>query len=179
MESTNGKRKEQPLSMSSLISTYFRFSPSTFTTLQIDPQLSKKKILSYRFCFCLCRPFVRSSSSPSLPFPSSLFVSHLISSPPNPPAMARSRSSSTRWRYVNPSYYLKRPKRLAFLFILFVLASLVFWDRQTLVREHQVRSFFFTVSFGLFWLSLVLICFVRREIKDLNFMPVCSQNRMI
>ncbi|XP_051147921.1 mannosyl-oligosaccharide 1,2-alpha-mannosidase MNS1 [Andrographis paniculata] len=51
--------------------------------------------------------------------------------------MARSRSSSTRWRYVNPAYYLKRPKRLALLLILFVCATLVFWDRQTLVREHQ------------------------------------------
>ncbi|GER53688.1 Mannosyl-oligosaccharide 1,2-alpha-mannosidase [Striga asiatica] len=51
--------------------------------------------------------------------------------------MARSRSSSSRWRYVNPAYYLKRPKRLALLFIVFVGASLVVWDRQTLVREHE------------------------------------------
>ncbi|PSS18182.1 Mannosyl-oligosaccharide 1,2-alpha-mannosidase [Actinidia chinensis var. chinensis] len=51
--------------------------------------------------------------------------------------MARSRSSSTGWRYLNPAYYLKRPKRLALLFIVFVCATLVFWDRHTLVTEHQ------------------------------------------
>ncbi|KAL2243120.1 mannosyl-oligosaccharide 1,2-alpha-mannosidase MNS1 isoform X1 [Sesamum indicum] len=51
--------------------------------------------------------------------------------------MARSRSSASRWRYVNPAYYLKRPKRLALLLILFVCATLVVWDRQTLVREHE------------------------------------------
>ncbi|KAG8380257.1 hypothetical protein BUALT_Bualt07G0174400 [Buddleja alternifolia] len=56
--------------------------------------------------------------------------------------MARGRSSSSsRWRYVNPAYYLKRPKRLALLFILFVSASLVVWDRQTLVREHEEEMF--------------------------------------
>ncbi|PIN23869.1 Mannosyl-oligosaccharide 1,2-alpha-mannosidase [Handroanthus impetiginosus] len=53
--------------------------------------------------------------------------------------MARSRSSASSWRYVNPAYYLKRPKRLALLFIVFVCATLVFWDRQTLVREHEVE----------------------------------------
>ncbi|CAI9114561.1 OLC1v1015309C1 [Oldenlandia corymbosa var. corymbosa] len=54
--------------------------------------------------------------------------------------MGRSRSSSpsSSWkRYFNPAYYLKRPKRLALLFILFVCATLLVWDRQTLVREHQ------------------------------------------
>ncbi|KAK7372159.1 hypothetical protein VNO80_05530 [Phaseolus coccineus] len=55
--------------------------------------------------------------------------------------MARgSRSvTSTNWRYCHPSYYLKRPKRLALLFIGFVCVSFVVWDRQTLVREHQVE----------------------------------------
>lgn len=53
--------------------------------------------------------------------------------------MARSRSSSSKWRYVNPAYYLKRPKRLALLFIVFVGASLVVWDRQTLIQEHEVH----------------------------------------
>ncbi|OWM69508.1 hypothetical protein CDL15_Pgr013969 [Punica granatum] len=57
--------------------------------------------------------------------------------------MARGRSSSSssssRWRYCNPAYYLKRPKRLALLFIAFVCATLVVWDRQTLVREHEVE----------------------------------------
>lgn len=53
-------------------------------------------------------------------------------------ARSRSSSSSSSWRYCNPSYYLKRPKRLAMLFIVFVSASFVVWDRQTLVREHEV-----------------------------------------
>ncbi|GAB2268489.1 mannosyl-oligosaccharide alpha-1,2-mannosidase [Dionaea muscipula] len=52
--------------------------------------------------------------------------------------MARSRSSTSCWRYINPAYYLKRPRRLALLFIGFVVASFVIWDRQTLVREHEV-----------------------------------------
>lgn len=50
--------------------------------------------------------------------------------------MARSRLSGT-WRYINPAYYLKRPKRLAVLFIVFVIGTLLFWDRQTLLREHE------------------------------------------
>ena len=57
--------------------------------------------------------------------------------------MARSRSSSSsssKWRYCNPSYYLKRPKRLALLLIVFVCASLFVWDRQNLVREHEVNK---------------------------------------
>ncbi|XXG64424.1 hypothetical protein AAC387_Pa05g2381 [Persea americana] len=53
--------------------------------------------------------------------------------------MARSRSSTNRWRYLHPSYYLKRPKRLALLFIVFVAATVVVWDRQTLTREHEVE----------------------------------------
>nr|AHW81504.1 ECFP-tagged a-Mannosidase I [Cloning vector pBullet-cg-n]AHW81570.1 ECFP-tagged a-Mannosidase I [Cloning vector pBullet-cg-c] len=40
-------------------------------------------------------------------------------------------SSSSKWRYCNPTSYLKRPKRLALLFIVFVCVSFVFWDRQT------------------------------------------------
>ncbi|KAJ7952050.1 alpha-1,2-Mannosidase [Quillaja saponaria] len=52
--------------------------------------------------------------------------------------MARtSRSSTSKWRSFHPSYYLKRPKRLALLFIVFVSATLVVWDRQTLVREYE------------------------------------------
>ncbi|KAJ8760005.1 hypothetical protein K2173_010861 [Erythroxylum novogranatense] len=55
--------------------------------------------------------------------------------------MGRSRSSSSvsKRRYFNPAYYLKKPKRLALLFIAFVAASLFVWDRQTLVREHEVE----------------------------------------
>lgn len=54
---------------------------------------------------------------------------------------SRSVSSSSKWRYCNPGYYLKRPKRLALLFIVFVSVSFVVWDRQTLVSEHQVGTF--------------------------------------
>ncbi|XP_060206090.1 mannosyl-oligosaccharide 1,2-alpha-mannosidase MNS1-like [Lycium barbarum] len=52
-------------------------------------------------------------------------------------ARSRSSSSSTIWRYINPAYYLKRPKRLALLFFVFVFVTFFFWDRQTLVRDHQ------------------------------------------
>ncbi|GJN01826.1 hypothetical protein PR202_ga19127 [Eleusine coracana subsp. coracana] len=53
--------------------------------------------------------------------------------------MARrsSSSSSGAWRYLNPAYYLKRPKRLALLFIVFVTATFAFWDRQSLVSEYE------------------------------------------
>ncbi|CAA7392096.1 unnamed protein product [Spirodela intermedia] len=50
--------------------------------------------------------------------------------------MARTRSSS-RLRWIHPSYYLRRPKRLALLVIAFVVVSIGVWDRQTLVREHK------------------------------------------
>ncbi|CAI0410351.1 unnamed protein product [Linum tenue] len=52
---------------------------------------------------------------------------------------ASSSSSSSKWRYCNPAYYLKRPKKLALLFLVFVCASFLVWDRQTLVREHEVE----------------------------------------
>ncbi|CAD6259696.1 unnamed protein product [Miscanthus lutarioriparius] len=53
--------------------------------------------------------------------------------------MARrsSSSSSGAWRYLNPAYYLKRPKRLALLFVVFVAATFAFWDRQSLVSEYE------------------------------------------
>ncbi|XP_022721371.1 mannosyl-oligosaccharide 1,2-alpha-mannosidase MNS1-like isoform X1 [Durio zibethinus] len=54
-------------------------------------------------------------------------------------ARSRSTSSSSKLRYCNPSYYLKRPKRLALLLIAFVSATFFVWDRQTLVREHEVE----------------------------------------
>ncbi|KAK7843597.1 mannosyl-oligosaccharide 1 [Quercus suber] len=55
--------------------------------------------------------------------------------------MARaSRSSVSKWRYCQPSYYLKRPQRLALLFIAFVCCSLFVWDRQTLTREHELED---------------------------------------
>ncbi|KAJ6834118.1 mannosyl-oligosaccharide 1,2-alpha-mannosidase MNS1-like [Iris pallida] len=51
--------------------------------------------------------------------------------------MARRSSSSSWWRYLHPSYYLKRPKRLAMVFILFVFLTFAFWDRHSLLREHE------------------------------------------
>ncbi|KAG0461666.1 hypothetical protein HPP92_021963 [Vanilla planifolia] len=54
-------------------------------------------------------------------------------------AMGRTRSSSSRLRYLHPSYYLKRPKRLAVVFIVFVLATIVVWDRQSVIREHEAE----------------------------------------
>ncbi|XP_074582519.1 mannosyl-oligosaccharide 1,2-alpha-mannosidase MNS1-like [Curcuma longa] len=53
--------------------------------------------------------------------------------------MARRSSTSGRWRYLHPAYYLKRPKRLAFLFIAFVVATFAFWDRQSLIRDHEAE----------------------------------------
>jgi hypothetical protein len=50
-----------------------------------------------------------------------------------------SSSSSGALRYLNPAYYLKRPKRLALLFFVFVAATFAFWDRQSLVSEYEVR----------------------------------------
>ncbi|CAN6988975.1 unnamed protein product [Brassica oleracea var. botrytis] len=57
--------------------------------------------------------------------------------------MARGRSitSSGIWRYLNPAYYLRRPKRLALLFFVFVSVSMVVWDRMNLAREHEVEVY--------------------------------------
>uniref|UniRef100_A0A1J3DR71 alpha-1,2-Mannosidase n=2 Tax=Noccaea caerulescens TaxID=107243 RepID=A0A1J3DR71_NOCCA len=54
--------------------------------------------------------------------------------------MARSKVVSSGhgiWKYFNPAYYLRRPRRLAFLIILFVSVSMVVWDRQTLSRDYE------------------------------------------
>lgn len=52
--------------------------------------------------------------------------------------MGRGRSSSSSsWKYINPGYYLKRPKRLALLFVVFVCATLFVWDRHTIISDHQ------------------------------------------
>ncbi|KAJ6846522.1 mannosyl-oligosaccharide 1,2-alpha-mannosidase MNS1-like [Iris pallida] len=48
-----------------------------------------------------------------------------------------SSSSSSRLRYLHPSYYLKRPKQLAMVFIAFVFLTFALWDRQSLLREHE------------------------------------------
>ncbi|KAF9599096.1 hypothetical protein IFM89_033703 [Coptis chinensis] len=50
-----------------------------------------------------------------------------------------SSSSNNRWRYILSSYYLKHPKRLAFLFISFVFLTFFIWDRQSLIREHEAE----------------------------------------
>ncbi|KAG7626047.1 putative mannosyl-oligosaccharide 1,2-alpha-mannosidase [Arabidopsis thaliana] len=41
------------------------------------------------------------------------------------------------WKYFNPAFYLRRPRRLALLIILFVSVSMVVWDRQSLSRDYQ------------------------------------------
>lgn len=48
-----------------------------------------------------------------------------------------SSSPSSRWRYLRPTYYLKRPQRLALIFVIFVVGTFAVWERQTLVREHE------------------------------------------
>eukprot|EP00252_Welwitschia_mirabilis_P007295 TRINITY_DN1853_c0_g1_i2.p1 TRINITY_DN1853_c0_g1~~TRINITY_DN1853_c0_g1_i2.p1 ORF type:complete len:452 (+),score=88.24 TRINITY_DN1853_c0_g1_i2:187-1542(+) len=54
--------------------------------------------------------------------------------------MVRHRSShSSKWKFLNPAYYLRRPRRLAVLCILFVCTTVVVWDRQTLSREHEAE----------------------------------------
>ncbi|XP_077222261.1 mannosyl-oligosaccharide 1,2-alpha-mannosidase MNS1-like [Tasmannia lanceolata] len=53
--------------------------------------------------------------------------------------MGRARSSSSGLRYLKPLYYVKRPKRLALLFISFVLVTFLVWDRLTLSKEHEVE----------------------------------------
>ncbi|MED6216516.1 Mannosyl-oligosaccharide 1 2-alpha-mannosidase mns2 [Stylosanthes scabra] len=50
---------------------------------------------------------------------------------------AASSSSSRTWRYVQPRYYVKRPKRLAFLILLCVSVTWIFYDRQSLIKDHQ------------------------------------------
>ncbi|KAI4382027.1 hypothetical protein MLD38_008039 [Melastoma candidum] len=48
-------------------------------------------------------------------------------------------SSASRWRYINLSYYLKSPQRLSLLFLSFFSLTLLLWDRQTLIRDHQLE----------------------------------------
>lgn len=56
--------------------------------------------------------------------------------------MARSKTlplgSSSSWpRLLHPSYYLRRPRRLLLLLVLFVGTTFVLWDRHSLVQHHQ------------------------------------------
>jgi hypothetical protein len=80
--------------------------------------------------------------------------------------MARSKtlplgSSSSSWpRLLDPSYYLRRPRRLLLLLVLFVGTTFVLWDRHSLVQHHQVSFcfvFFPPFSSLLTWWSL---CFL-------------------
>ncbi|KAK1258299.1 putative galacturonosyltransferase 11 [Acorus gramineus] len=50
------------------------------------------------------------------------------------------QSSNSRWRYLNPSYYLNRPKRLALLLIAFVVVTFVVWDRQTVSTADHLHQ---------------------------------------
>ncbi|KAJ4894195.1 hypothetical protein Rs2_20989 [Raphanus sativus] len=43
------------------------------------------------------------------------------------------------WKYFNPAYYLRRPRRLALLFFLFLSVSMVLWDRHSLSRDYQLE----------------------------------------
>lgn len=61
--------------------------------------------------------------------------------------MARSKTlplgSSSSWpRLLHPSYYLRRPRRLLLLLVLFVGTTFVLWDRHSLVQHHQVSFCF-------------------------------------
>ncbi len=48
-------------------------------------------------------------------------------------------SSTSSWpRLLHPSYYLRRPRRLLLLLVLFVGTTFVLWDRHSLVQHHQV-----------------------------------------
>ncbi|AQK45948.1 Mannosyl-oligosaccharide 12-alpha-mannosidase MNS1 [Zea mays] len=69
--------------------------------------------------------------------------------------MARrsSSSSSGAWRYLNPAYYLKRPKRLALLFFIFVAATFAFWDRQSLVSEYEDLTAYSRIFIRIFWVA--------------------------
>ncbi|KAE9609876.1 hypothetical protein Lal_00006344 [Lupinus albus] len=49
----------------------------------------------------------------------------------------KSYSSSSTWRYIQPRYYIKRPKRLALLFLFFICLTSLYYDRQSLNRDHQ------------------------------------------
>ncbi|KAL5223159.1 hypothetical protein ABZP36_027872 [Zizania latifolia] len=56
------------------------------------------------------------------------------------PRRTSSSSSSRAWRQLSPSYfYLKRPARLALLFLGFVSATFAAWDRLSLVRDYEIN----------------------------------------
>ena len=87
---------------------------------------------------------------------------------------SRSVTSSSKWRYCNPSYYLKRPKRLALLFIVFVGVSFIVWDRQTLVREHQVYLTYPSALPTSRFRSVILLFFSLQWCGD-HFATTCTE----
>ena len=50
-------------------------------------------------------------------------------------------TSSSIFRYVQPRYYIKRPKRFALLILLFISLAWFVYDRQLFNREHEEDIF--------------------------------------
>ncbi|KAL9325927.1 hypothetical protein ACSQ67_006572 [Phaseolus vulgaris] len=51
-----------------------------------------------------------------------------------------SSSSTSSWRYLQPRYYIKRPKRLALVLIVCVSLTWILYDRKSLTTGHQRKS---------------------------------------
>lgn len=51
-------------------------------------------------------------------------------------------STSSVWRYLQPRYYIKRPKRLALVLMICVSITWLFYDRKSLNTGHQVISLY-------------------------------------
>ncbi|KAG4932382.1 hypothetical protein JHK87_046384 [Glycine soja] len=51
-----------------------------------------------------------------------------------------SSSTSSVWRYLQPRYYIKRPKRLALVLMICVSITWLFYDRKSLNTGHQVEN---------------------------------------
>ncbi|GLT28719.1 hypothetical protein SLA2020_036300 [Shorea laevis] len=56
-----------------------------------------------------------------------------------PSSSSSSLSSRGGWRYLHPTYYLKRPKRLALVIFAFVAVTCLVWDRKILSRDHEAE----------------------------------------
>ncbi|XP_061361554.1 mannosyl-oligosaccharide 1,2-alpha-mannosidase MNS1-like isoform X1 [Gastrolobium bilobum] len=52
-----------------------------------------------------------------------------------------SSSAWRGWRYFEPRYYMKRPKRLALVLVVCISVTWLVYDRQSLNREHQEDIF--------------------------------------
>ncbi|KAK7329734.1 hypothetical protein VNO77_23911 [Canavalia gladiata] len=54
------------------------------------------------------------------------------------PSYSSSTSTAFRgWRYLQPRYYIKRPKRLALVVVVCISLTWLVYDRQSLNKEHQ------------------------------------------